>query len=145
MANGKAKGYVAPYCGTVFRLYPNRTQAAQMETSRVVVVGLAPDVRRTSLGTGISEHPFGTIKGSMGADHFLLRGLPRVEAESSPMCLGYNLTRAANLLGFEAPMGLVGGAASQALSWLRRTLGTSRRIWHLAAACRRRPLLPAGI
>jgi len=115
------------------------------ETSRVVVVSLAPDVRRTSLRMGISEHPFGTIKRSMGADHFLLRGLPKVEAEFSLMCLGYNLTRAANLLGFEALMGLVGGAASQALSWLRCILGTSRRIWHLAAACRRRPLLHAGI
>jgi transposase len=115
------------------------------ETSRVVVVSLAPDVRRTSLRMGISEHPFGTIKRSMGADHFLLRGLPKVEAEFSRMCLGYNLTRAANLLGFEALMGLVGGAASQALSWLRCILGTSRRIWHLAAACRRRALLPAGI
>ena len=94
---------------------------------------------------GISEHPFGTIKRSMGCGHFLLRGLEKVGAEFSLMCLGYNLTRAANLLGFEALMGLMGGAASQAFSWLWRILGIFRRIWRLATARRRRVPLPAGI
>ena len=94
---------------------------------------------------GISEHPFGTIKRAMGCDHFLLRGLEKVEAEFSLVCLGYNLTRAANLLGFEALMELVGGTASQALSWLRRTLGIFRRVWHPSDTRRRRVPLPAGM
>lgn len=37
MAYGKAKGDGAPFCGTVFRLYPNRTQAAQMEAMFALV------------------------------------------------------------------------------------------------------------
>ena len=40
MAYGKAKGDGAPYCGTVFRLYPNRTQAAQMEAIEFPPVSL---------------------------------------------------------------------------------------------------------
>ena len=115
------------------------------ETSEVVVVTLVPDIAKTTQRMGISEHPFGTIKRAMGCDHFLLRGLPKVEAEFSLMCLGYNLTRAANLVGFEELMALVGGASSQALSWLRRTLGMFRRIWRLAVARPRRALLPVGV
>ena len=128
---------------------PDRSGVARgryhYETSRVVVVSLVPDVRRTSLRMGISEHPFGTIKRSMGCDHLLLRGLDKAEAEFSLMCLGYNLTRAANLLGFEALLGLMGGAASHAISWPRRILGIFGRFRLPAAACRRRVPLPAGM
>lgn len=128
---------------------PDRSGVARgryhYDTVRVVVLTLAPDISRTTLRMGISEHPFGTIKRAMGCDHFLLRGLEKVEAEFSLMCLGYNLTRAANLLGFEALMELVGGTASQALSWLRRTLGIFRRVWHPSDTRRRRVPLPAGM
>ncbi|MBR3327660.1 MAG: transposase [Atopobiaceae bacterium] len=111
----------------------------------VVVVSLAPDVRRTPPRMGISEHPFGTIKCAMGCDHFLLRGLAKVEAEFSLMCLGYNITHAANLLGFGRLMELMGGAASYALSWLGCITGKYGWAWHPAAARRRRVPLPAGI
>ena len=94
---------------------------------------------------GTSEHPFGTIKRAMGMDHFLLRGLAKVEAEFSLMCLGYNIARATNLLGFERLMALMEGASSHAFSWLRCTLGIYRWARHLATARRRRVLLPAGI
>ena len=99
---------------------PDRTGVARgryhYETSRVVVLTLVPDLSRTALRMGISEHPFGTIKRAMGCDHFLLRGLSKVEAEFSLMCLGYNVTRATNLLGFERLMELMGGAISSLLS-----------------------------
>lgn len=114
------------------------------ETVRVVTLTLVPDVAKTSARMGTSEHPFGTMKRSMGCGHFLLRGLDGAEAEFSLMCLGYNLTRARNLLGFGALMELMGGAASRALSWIRRVRRSfgaipraasfGLRPWPLAAA-----------
>jgi transposase len=128
---------------------PDRSGVAKgrcrYETSRVVVLTLVPDVRKAALRMGISEHPFGTIKRAMGMDHFLLRGLEKVEAEFSLMCLGYNIARATNLLGFERLMALMEGASSHAFSWLRCTLGIFRRAWRPAAERRRRVLLTAGI
>lgn len=95
------------------------------EVRRTVVLTLRPDPSRTSRRMGLSEHPFGTIKRSMGADHFLLRGLAKVEGEFALMCMGYNLTRAANLLGFDALMGLVGGAPRRARPAHRATRRTA--------------------
>lgn len=48
----------------------------------------------------LSEHPFGTIKRWMDAGYYLLRGKQKVAGETALMCLGYNLERAKNLLGF---------------------------------------------
>ncbi len=59
-----------------------------------------PDAMR--LRKQIVEHPFGTIKHWMGATHFLMRGLPKVQAEMSLHVLSYNLRRAINILGVEA-------------------------------------------
>ena len=52
----------------------------------------------------ISEHPFGSIKRWMDAGYYLLHGNRKVDGETALMCLGYNLTRAVNLLGFEKMM-----------------------------------------
>lgn len=57
----------------------------------------------------LSEHPFGTIKRAMGATYFLLRGLRKVSGEFALFCLGYNIERAKNLLGFEKMMELMAG------------------------------------
>lgn len=54
-----------------------------------------------------SEHPFGTIKRARGFSYFLLRGLKKVTGEFALMCLGYNIKRAKNLLGFEKMMELM--------------------------------------
>lgn len=113
------------------------------EATRVVRISLSPDVTKTTLRMGISEHPFGTIKRAMGCDHFLLRGLAKVEAEFSLMCLAYNLARAKNLLGFERLMGLMGGAASHAASCLRGILRAFRVDWHPGSAISRPMLLSA--
>jgi transposase len=45
------------------------------------------------------EHPFGTIKGRMGATHFLMKTLPRVATEMALHVLAYNLTRVINIVG----------------------------------------------
>ena len=50
---------------------------------------------------GTSEHPFGSIKRALGADHFLTRGMGNVEGEFALVCLAYNLRRARSILGFE--------------------------------------------
>ena len=45
------------------------------------------------------EHPYGTIKHSMGATHFVMKRLPNVRAEMSLHVLAYNLRRVINILG----------------------------------------------
>ena len=47
----------------------------------------------------IAEHPYSTIKQSMGMVHFLTRRLPGVKAEMSLHVLAYNMKRAINVLG----------------------------------------------
>jgi hypothetical protein len=45
------------------------------------------------------EHPFGTIKRTMNQGYFLMRGLQRLGAETSPTILAYNLKRVIKILG----------------------------------------------
>ena len=79
------------------------------EAKTVVVVKLRPDRAKCAHRMCLSEHPFGAIKRAMGADHFLLRGLEKVNAEFSLMATGYNLARAMSLLGFDGLMEAVRG------------------------------------
>ena len=48
------------------------------------------------------EHPFGTLKNRADINHFLMRGLEKCRGEFSLMILGYNFTRALNILGIDA-------------------------------------------
>ena len=74
---------------------------------KIVKFFLKPDREKTAQRMCLSKHPFGTIKRAMGATHFLLRGLKKVAGEFALFCLGYNLERAKNLLGFEKMMELM--------------------------------------
>ncbi len=74
---------------------------------KVVRFRFRPDKRKMSQRLGLSEHPFATIKRSMGGEWFLLRGIQKVEGEFALMCLGYNIERAKNLLGFDMMMRLM--------------------------------------
>jgi hypothetical protein len=56
----------------------------------------------------VVEHPFGTIKRSMVAGYFLLRGLSKVGAEMSLTVLCYNLRRVINLVGVARLMAALG-------------------------------------
>ena len=58
----------------------------------------------------LSKHPFGTIKRSMGATYFLLRGMRKVAGEFALFCLGYNIERAKNLLEFNKMIELMANA-----------------------------------
>ncbi len=77
------------------------------EKVKVVKFILKPDRKKTSQRMCLSEHPFGTIKRAMGATYFLLKGLRKVAGEFALFCLGYNLERAKNLLGFQKMMELM--------------------------------------
>lgn len=71
---------------------------------KVVRIFLKPDRNKMAERMCLSEHPFGTIKRAMGFSYFLLKGLRKVTGEFALMCLGYNIKRAKNLLGFEKMM-----------------------------------------
>ena len=74
------------------------------EKKKVVKFFLKPDREKTAERMCLSEHPFGTIKRAMGFTYFLLRGMRKVTGEFALMCLGYNIKRAKNLLGFDKMM-----------------------------------------
>ena len=46
-----------------------------------------------------AEHPFGTIKGWMGATHFLTKRLPKVATEMALNVLAYNIKRVITIIG----------------------------------------------
>lgn len=83
----------------------------RFETKKVVRLFLKPDRGKTAERMCLSEHPFGTIKRSMGFSYFLLKGMRKVAGEFALMCLGYNIKRAKNLLGFQKMMGLMAAEA----------------------------------
>ena len=79
------------------------------ETKKVVRFFLKPDKEKIGQRMCLSEHPFGTIKRTMQAGYFLLKGMRKVAGEFALFCLGYNIERARNLLGFEKMMELMAG------------------------------------
>lgn len=78
-----------------------------LEKKKVVKFFLKPDRVKTAERMCLSEHPFGTIKRAMGFSYFLLRSMRKVTGEFALMCLGYNIKRAKNLLGFDKMMELM--------------------------------------
>lgn len=90
---------------------PDEAKAVQgkfhYEKQKVVRFFLKPDREKTAERMCLSEHPFGTIKRTMGFGYFLLRGLQKVTGEFALMCLGYNIKRAKNLFGFDKMMELM--------------------------------------
>ena len=49
----------------------------------------------------IVEHPFGTVKRSLGVSYLLLKGKQNAEGEISLAFLAYNMKRAIKILGFQ--------------------------------------------
>ena len=80
---------------------------SHFERVKIVSFFLKPDRTKTMERMCLSEHPFGTIKRAMGFSYFLLKGLRKVTGEFALMCLGYNIKRAKNLLGFNKMMELM--------------------------------------
>ena len=84
-----------------------KRREGHFEIKKVVKFFFRPDREKMAKRMCLSEHPFGTIKRAMGSTYFLLRGKEKVEGEFALLCLGYNLERAKNLLGFDKLMELV--------------------------------------
>ena len=80
---------------------PPRIKRQLKDTKQMVRMKLKPDRSKMRTRFSLSEHPFGTIKRAMGFTYFLLRGMRNVTGEFALMCLGYNIKRAKNLLGYE--------------------------------------------
>jgi transposase len=83
-------------CTTAARRYVYRSEhyeAMQRMTARV-----AKDPSLMTLRRSTVEHPFGTLKHYLGG-RFLLRGQLKAATETALAVLGYNLGRAAKLLG----------------------------------------------
>ncbi|MCB0727837.1 MAG: IS1182 family transposase [Ignavibacteriae bacterium] len=55
----------------------------------------------------IVEHPFGTLKHTMGHGHFLMRGKENVAAEMSMSVLTYNMKRIMNLFGIPTLLAII--------------------------------------
>ena len=88
---------------------PKQTAKCHFEKVKVVRFLFKPRLEIMSQRMCLSEHPFGTIKRAMGATYFLLKGLQKVTGEFALLCLGYNIERAKNLLGFRKMMELMAG------------------------------------
>ncbi len=87
-----------------------RSSSGQYERvkKKIVRFTLKPNRYKTDQRKNLSEHPFGTIKRAMNAGYFLLKGMTKVAGEFALFCLGYNIKRATNLLGFTKIMQVVG-------------------------------------
>ncbi len=53
------------------------------------------------------EHPFGTLKRSLGYTYFLVRSMEKVRTEFNLMCFVYNLKRVFNIVGFDTLMAAI--------------------------------------
>ena len=56
----------------------------------------------------LAEHPFGTIKRSMGQGYFLMRGKAKVGTEMTLTVMAYNLKRAINIMGVKKMLEALG-------------------------------------
>lgn len=87
-----------------------QAEKGHFEKVKIVKFFLKPSFEKMTQRMCLSEHPFGTIKRAMGATYFLLKGVRKVTGEFALFCLGYNIERAKNLLGFEKMMQLMATA-----------------------------------
>ena len=62
------------------------------------------DENKMNQRKNLSEHPFGTIKRTLGQYYFLLKSMTKVEAEMAFFTLSYNMRRAINMIGVSKMM-----------------------------------------
>jgi transposase len=108
------------YRASVCRGCPLRGQCTRNQANRTITrlafeeiqeamaarVAAHPEIMRAR--KGIIEHCFGTLKRGWGFDHFLCRGLKKVQVEMSLATLAYNFKRALNILGLPAILAALG-------------------------------------
>lgn len=86
---------------------PKQNRKYHLEKKKLVFFNFKPDRKKMEQRMCLSEHPFGTIKRYMDASYFLLRGKRKVDGEFALMCLGYNIVRSINLIGFDKLMAIM--------------------------------------
>ena len=84
-----------------------------------------PDMMRLRRDT--VEHPFGTLKRWMGAEHFLTRGLHNTGTEMSLQVLAYNMKRVINLLGVDGLLRALHALFNALFFALRRSVASCAR------------------
>lgn len=80
------------------------TREANEHLMEAMAERLKAQPEKFGLRKQLAEHPFGTIKRSLGYTHFLLKGLEKVRTEWSLITLVYNLKRVLNIVSFEKLM-----------------------------------------
>ena len=66
---------------------------------KIVTYTLHLDMNKMAQRKCLSEHPFGTMKRTLGSYYFLLKTKVKVEAEMALICISYNMRRAISMLG----------------------------------------------
>lgn len=77
-------------------------QKRKVEVKKIVKYVLHLDENKMDQRKCLSEHPFGTLKRSLGQYYFLLKGFAKVKAEMALFCLSYNMRRAITMVGVPA-------------------------------------------
>jgi len=77
----------------------SRTELAEMVESHATKMKSYRAKKLIKKRGSIVEHPFGTIKQSLGWTHFLVRGYEKVEGENALIMFTYNFRRLLNLIG----------------------------------------------
>lgn len=76
-----------------------RSQLAELVEAHVQKMKTFSSKKIIKKRGSIVEHPFGTIKQSLGWSHFLVRGYEKVEGENALIMFTYNFRRLLNLIG----------------------------------------------
>ncbi len=78
---------------------PKTKMKREVKEHKIVTYKLHLDKKKMAQRMCLSEHPFGTMKRTLGAYYFLLKTKVKVEAEMALICLSYNMRRAISMLG----------------------------------------------
>lgn len=78
---------------------PTLKMEKKVTITKVVTYKLHLDMGKMEQRKCLSEHPFGTIKRTLGSYYFLLKSKVKVEAEMALICMAYNIRRAITMLG----------------------------------------------
>lgn len=78
---------------------PKTKMKREVKEHKIVTYKLHLYKKKMTQRMCLSEHPFGTMKRTLGAYYFLLKKKVKVESEMVLICLSYNMRRAISMLG----------------------------------------------
>ncbi len=90
---------LCPHLGKCTSSYSGRTITRNFyqDTLDIVQKRFEDNPQMYTLRKCVVEHPFGTIKRSLGYTYFLRKGLESVNVEASLICLAYDFKRLINI------------------------------------------------